>query len=107
MRSIADSRGGKLLSRSYVNDGTKLRWRCSEGHIWETTPNIIKHGGWCGVCGRQRAAEKRRAHTIEEMRALAKKMGGECLSAAYVGGNRKLRWRCRLDTGGRRFLWSC
>jgi len=96
MIAIAEARGGKLLSRTYVNDGTKLRWRCAEGHTWETTPNIIKHGGWCGICGRRRAAEKRIVHTIVEMRTLAKKLGGVCLSAAYLGFNRKLRWRCRL-----------
>src|SRR5206468_5501068 len=88
MMAIARSRGGKLLSRSYVNDGTKLRWRCAEGHTWETTPNIIKHGGWCGVCGRRRVALKRRAHTSDEMRALAKKLRGVCLSGACRDGDR-------------------
>jgi hypothetical protein len=32
--------------------------------------------------------------TIEDMQALAKKRGGECLSTVYVNSATKLRWRC-------------
>jgi hypothetical protein len=95
MRSIAASHGGKLLSKGYINDGTKLRWRCSDGHTWETTPNIIKHGGWCGICARKRGA-RIRAYTIDDMRAMAKTKGGRCLSTTYHDNHDRLRWRCAL-----------
>ena len=94
MQSIAIARDGKLLSKFYINSQTKLRWRCAEGHIWEAIPASIKHGTWCGKCGDKRAATKRLAHTIDEMRALAKVKGGECLSSSYKGIKFKLRWRC-------------
>ena len=32
--------------------------------------------------------------TIEQMQALAKKRGGECLSTTYVNKRTKLLWRC-------------
>ncbi len=32
--------------------------------------------------------------TLEAMQAAAREKGGECLSAAYEGAHRKLRWRC-------------
>ena len=35
-----------------------------------------------------------RKHTIEEMRELARKKGGECLSDEYVNMFTKLLWRC-------------
>lgn len=94
MQNIAKERGGKLLSKFYINNETKLRWRCAEGHIWEAIPNSIKRGSWCGECGDKRAAIKKLAHTIEEMRALAEAKGGECLSPSYKGVEFKLRWRC-------------
>jgi hypothetical protein len=96
MHSIAAKRGGKLLSTFYINNQTKLRWRCAEGHIWDAIPNSIKRGSWCSKCGDKRAAIKRFTHTItiEEMQALAKDKGGECLSPSYDGTNTKLRWRC-------------
>src|ERR1039458_7770603 len=33
--------------------------------------------------------------TIEDLRFLAKKRGGTCLSRAYVNSRAKLLWRCR------------
>jgi hypothetical protein len=93
MRSIATARGGKLLSRSYVDTNTKLRWRCAEGHVWEAIPNSIKRGSWCRVCGIKQSAVKR-AHTMDDMQALAKVKGGVCLSTNYYNAKSRLRWRC-------------
>lgn len=39
--------GGECLSTAYVNKHTKQRWRCAEGHEWETTPDSVKGGSWC------------------------------------------------------------
>lgn len=39
--------------------------------------------------------------TIAEMRILAKKRGGRCLSAGYINGYEKLKWRC-----ARRHTWK-
>jgi len=44
MRSVAISRGGKLLSKFYINESTKLEWVCEKGHRWEARPHDIKHG---------------------------------------------------------------
>jgi hypothetical protein len=93
MQSIAVARGGKLLSKFYIDAITKLRWRCAEGHTWEAIPSSIKHGSWCRLCGWKRSAIKR-AHTIEHMRALAKARGGACLSRSYRNESSRLRWRC-------------
>jgi len=32
LRALAQSKGGKLLSTSYVNKDQKLQWRCAQGH---------------------------------------------------------------------------
>jgi len=93
MQSIATVRGGKLLSKFYINSETKLRWRCAEGHTWEAIPSSIKRGGWCRKCGFKRSAIKR-ARTIGEMQALAKAKGGECLSTDYLNSKSRLLWRC-------------
>jgi hypothetical protein len=93
MKSIAAVRGGKLLSKSYIDASTKLRWRCAEGHIWEAIPNSIKRGGWCRMCGIKKSAVKR-AHTMDDMQAFAKAKGGVCLSTNYRNAKSRLRWRC-------------
>jgi hypothetical protein len=87
MRLVARDRGGECLSQTYVNNRTKLTWRCAKGHRWDAIPNSIRRGSWCPTCaGRYR--------TIATMIALAKERGGTCLSSRFVGVFGKLRWRC-------------
>lgn len=55
MERLAKSRGGKCLSTKYMNNKTKLKWRCKEGHTWEAMPSNIKnHGKWCPICARKK-----------------------------------------------------
>ena len=35
MQLMAQEHGGDCLSTFYVNNNTKLRWRCAKGHEWE------------------------------------------------------------------------
>ena len=50
MQQIAEDRNGKCLSEKYINNSTKLKWICSEGHIWEAQPSNVKLGTWCKIC---------------------------------------------------------
>jgi len=89
MKTLAKERGGACLSTVYVDVETKLRWRCAERHEWEATPLSIKYAkSWCPTCAR------RSRITLEQMQAVAKERGGECLSTVYVTSATKLRWRC-------------
>lgn len=85
MREIAKERGGKCLSDIYINNQTKLRWKCKNGHEWEATPNCIKSKYWCPEC---------RKLTIKEMREIATSRNGECLSEKCIGAFINLRWKC-------------
>ncbi len=90
MKKIAVERGGKCLSDIYLNKSTKLLWECGRGHQWEATPGSVKNGRkWCRIC----ATDKRKL-TIEEMKEIAKKRGGKCLSDYYVNSYSKLIWQC-------------
>jgi hypothetical protein len=95
MKALAMSRGGECLSTKYVNKNTKLKWRCTEGHVWMARPQNIKPGGWCPQCVRKPK------HTIEALQMLAKSLGGRCLSLKYLGYRIKLKWQC-----GEGHLWQ-
>jgi len=92
-RKLAKGKGGRCLSKTYVNVESKLKWQCEEGHTWEAKPNNIKHGQWCPVCGRKKRADTQRG-TLEAMQKVAASRGGRCLSTAYVNSQTKLKWRC-------------
>ena len=88
MKNIAKERDGECLSTNYINNKTKLEWKCSEGHKWFAVPNHIKEGGWCPICA------KISSTTIEDIKKLAIERGGKCLSNHYENNNIKLKWKC-------------
>lgn len=92
-KALAQERGGECLSDKYVNNRTKLRWRCAEGHEWEALSTNVKRGHWCKICGNHRQG-RQKAKSIETARELAHAKGGECLSSEYRNNQTKLRWRC-------------
>ncbi|CAM9488457.1 unnamed protein product, partial [Sphacelaria rigidula] len=95
MQQIAKDKGGECLSTVFRGMVEKLRFRCAEGHEWETAPNnIFYHNTWCPACVfAQRAVRKRL--TIEDMHFTAKQFGGEFLSTKYESTRTKYKWRCK------------
>lgn len=90
LRNLAENKGGRLLTRRYVNAVTPLEWQCKCGHRWRATANSVKNNGtWCPACARNRH------DTLETMHQLAAKHGGVCLSTEYVNQVTKLKWRCQ------------
>jgi len=48
---IAKSKGGKCLSKKYVNSNMKMLWKCESNHKWKTTSSQIKNKNqWCPDC---------------------------------------------------------
>ena len=88
MQKIAKARGGECLSKHYIASEIKLEFKCAKGHQWEAIPYNIKKGHWCSDCAGKRQG------TIEEMKAIAKERGGQCLSSEYVSNKTKLKWEC-------------
>jgi hypothetical protein len=73
---IAATRGGSCVGS---HDG-KVRLRCSEEHEWEAIARNVVHGGtWCPTCARQKRSVK-----VDDVSAIARARGGECLSRALI-----------------------
>ena len=90
MRVLAKHRGGDCLSKQYVNDDTKLTWRCAAGHEWRAVPVDVKRGSWCPYCARTVRL------TLQELQAEANRRGGRCLSRMYANAEKHLRWKCAV-----------
>lgn len=89
MKDMARERGGKCLSSKYINATSKLKWQCKNGHKWEARPLKIRIGRWCPDCGGSKKL------TIEDMRKIAQKRNGKCLSKDYINNVTKLTWQCK------------
>lgn len=50
MGQIAEKNNGKCLSQIYVNNSTKLMWKCKNNHTWDAVPKSILKGHWCAKC---------------------------------------------------------
>jgi hypothetical protein len=89
MHRLAESRGGKCLSNTYVNSQTPLLWRCKDSHQWKAVPSSVKRGSWCRVCARLSKP------SMDDIQHLAHQRGGRCLSDIYVNSAENLLWECK------------
>lgn len=81
-------KGGALVETPLAGAKT-LKIRCAKGHEWQPRVGHLAHShSWCPMC------YGNVAHTIEDMRQLAKSRGGDCLSDTYLGLMRHLTWAC-------------
>jgi len=88
LNQIAKTHGGICLSHTYINQTTKLKYKCSEGHTFESRPSETLRGVWCPDCS------GRNKNSIEKMHKVATDRGGRCLSAFYKNVFTKLLWEC-------------
>ncbi len=80
---------GYVVTERYVNDNTKARAVCSQGHEIDLLPvTFVNKGTGCTVCAGQCSATARR-----KFASSADRRGYEILSE-YVGARRKVRMRC-------------
>lgn len=86
--SYAQKRRGTCLTKRYKNSSTKLRFKCKEGHTWETKAINIIQSHWCPYCA---GTSK---YTVSQMKEIAKKHGGRCLSKQYKNGKTKVKFEC-------------
>ncbi len=91
IKEIAKNKGGKCLSKKYINNHTNLQWQCKRGHKWKATPASILKGLWCFKCYRI----ERASFSLKKMKEIAKKRGGKCLSDKYIDKETKLEWQCK------------
>ena len=63
IQAAARMRGGECLSKEYFGSSKPLRFRCANGHQWETKPSYIRNGrNWCPYCA------NKVPHTLESMK---------------------------------------
>ncbi len=89
LNKVATARGGRCLSKTYMDARSKLKWECAKGHVWEASSDQITgmRKCWCPFC-------RGLYRTIKDMQTLAQTQGGKCLSKKYIHNQLKLKWEC-------------
>lgn len=79
------------------NSSTKVWWRCSRGHVWQSTISNRSHGRGCPDCGKKRVSA---AHCLQNSNPnLARqwhpeKNGSLTPFDVPPSGSKKIWWRC-------------
>jgi len=95
-QQIAKERGGRCISKYYINNSTNMEWECSINHRWFAALHNIKDGNnWCPKCASKiKAIKNTLPNGIEIAQEIAIKHGGKCLSTGYVGAHTSMHWEC-------------
>lgn len=87
--------GGVVLSPSYVNNHTKLRYRCRQSHEWEAVPSSVLLGTWCPECGQDKRGMTRRRHMLDRAREIVRQRGGKLLTWEVESSHEPVLVRCK------------
>ena len=93
VKKYIESFGYELLSEVYINANTKLKIKCSNGHIFERTFSKFKQTQNCPYC------TKTRKWTIEEIREYLNNIGYTLISNEYKNNQTKLDMICSEGHG--------
>jgi len=89
---------GKLLSSFKDFSGPRppsIKVRCLNGHVWKTSAyNLVSSKHWCKRC-KLSDSWKSRLPSLKELKTIAFRQGGRCLSKIYLGSHTHLKWKCR------------
>tara|TARA_Y100000588_G_scaffold341113_1_gene384911 strand:+ start:35 stop:1438 length:1404 start_codon:yes stop_codon:yes gene_type:complete len=72
-KEIAKKNKGLLLSKEIKTGRSKSRWRCDNGHEWETRTSRVINGRWCPRCA---GVGK---YSIKELNEISSQKGGKCV----------------------------
>ena len=88
VKEYIESFGYELLNEEYMNANTKLKIKCSNGHIFERTFSKFKQTQNCPYC------TKTRKWTVEEIREYLNNIGYTLISNEYKNNQTKLDIIC-------------
>jgi len=96
LRNICKASGIDFSDNEYVDNQTKIEFKCKGGHTWSAAPNNIKKGKGCPDCFNLRRPYQKKNLNIEQMQALGVSRGGRCKSTVYVNNRTPLEWECAI-----------
>ncbi len=94
LQEIAVAKGGLCLSAKYTKAHDKMKFQCSNGHIWLASATSIKSGTWCQKCHNLKVGSQENGISLDLLRSTADKKGGKLISEKYINSGQPLEWEC-------------
>lgn len=88
VKHYIESNGYTLLSKEYVNQNQKLRFKCDKGHSYETRFSYFRNGNRCPICSGNVKL------SIDEVRRRLSAYGYKLCSDFYENNLTKLKVKC-------------
>jgi len=106
----------ECLEKEYVNNNTKMRFKCKCGNEYEARWSDVTRNKQrqCPECSLKNKAEKQKLD-FNEIKRICKEHGVECLEEEYINAKTKMRFKCKCGNeyktqwkGVTRFnQWQC
>lgn len=92
--NLCKERGLDLPIEDYVNNKTKIRFKCSKGHIYFQRPDHHLNNHGCKLCATIKLSNKRRK-TAKEYIQECKEKGLDLPIEPYVNSRTKIKHKCK------------
>ncbi len=67
VNEVVLQRGGKVISKEYINSESPMDFECSKGHSFTNRFSHIKRGQWCPTCNKGSKSEEIARTTFEQL----------------------------------------
>jgi hypothetical protein len=91
---IVKQHRGHAVPGDYRTAQKHMGFRCSQDHVWTTSPNVVLGGGWCPQCAAVARGVVLRKDTEVRLRAIVRKQRGTVLAPGYRSYRYAVRLRC-------------
>ena len=100
VRDFFKENGCELLEEEYVNNSTKMRFKCSCGNVAEQSYANFKKGGRCKECRYKKTSKSLRLD-YSYVYKFFKDNGCELLEEEYVNNSKPMKFRCSCGENGK------
>lgn len=99
MKSICEKRGGKFLSSEYINQHTKYKVICREGHVFYPHGMSLSQGSWCKKCQSTNLwSSKRKKVSTEDYEKAGLNVGCKFIGKQIPNRTTiEVKWRCQKE----------
>lgn len=90
IKKQVENLGYELISTEYVNNYSKLKIRCTHGHVINTTYSNFQQGWKCRIC-----RDDKQRNTYNYVKTFVENKGYKLLSTTYLNNKTKLEVKCK------------